>query len=85
MVTDPLNTGLIFEHWLYQFQYQYQYLVLVVYQYTGEFAGPLIVGDQYTGERYGSLLVCVCVCVFIKFHITAQPGPVKLIFQLSQA
>ena len=25
--------------------------------------------------------VCVCVCVFIKLHITAQPGPVKLIFQ----
>ena len=24
---------------------------------------------------------CVCVCVFIKLHITAQPGPVKLIFQ----
>ena len=24
--------------------------------------------------------VCVCVCVFIKLHITAQPGPVKLIF-----
>ena len=23
----------------------------------------------------------VCVCVFIKLHITAQPGPVKLIFQ----
>ena len=22
-----------------------------------------------------------CVCVFIKLHITAQPGPVKLIFQ----
>ena len=26
-------------------------------------------------------VVCVCVCVFIKLHITAQPGPVKLIFQ----
>ena len=25
--------------------------------------------------------MCVCVCVFIKLHITAQPGPVKLIFQ----
>ena len=24
---------------------------------------------------------CVCVCVFIKLHITAQPGPVTLIFQ----
>ena len=23
----------------------------------------------------------VCVCVFIKLHMTAQPGPVKLIFQ----
>ena len=31
-------------------------------------------GDQW-------LTVCVCVCVFIKLHITAQPGPVKLIFQ----
>ena len=25
--------------------------------------------------------MCVCVCVFIKLHITAQPGSVKLIFQ----
>ena len=24
--------------------------------------------------------VCVCVCVFIELHITAKPGPVKLIF-----
>ena len=24
---------------------------------------------------------CVCVCVFIKLHITAQPGPGKRIFQ----
>ena len=23
--------------------------------------------------------VCVCVCVFIKFHITAQSGPVVLV------
>ena len=29
--------------------------------------------------EYG--IVCVCVCVFIKLHITAQPAPVKLIFQ----
>ena len=26
-------------------------------------------------------IYCVCVCVFIKLHITAQPGSVKLIFQ----
>ena len=26
-------------------------------------------------------MVCVCVCVFIKLHITGQPGPVKLFFQ----
>ena len=27
------------------------------------------------------IYMCVCVCVFIKSHITAQPGPVELIFQ----
>ena len=25
--------------------------------------------------------VCVCIYIFIKLHITAQPGPVKLILQ----
>ena len=28
------------------------------------------------------MCVCVCVvCVLIKMHITAQPGPVKLVFK----
>ena len=39
-------------------------------------------GSQ-ANEIGASVYVCVCVCVFvfIKLHITAQPGPVKLIFQ----
>ena len=40
----------------------------------------LITRDK--GTRYRVAFACdVCVCVFIKLHITAQPGPVKLIFQ----
>ena len=36
-----------------------------------------------TAVHHLQMRVCVyvCVCVFIKLHITAQPGPVKLIFQ----
>ena len=36
------------DHYLKYWLYQYQYPVLVVYQYTGEHSGPLMVGDQYT-------------------------------------
>ena len=28
---------------------------------------------------YAVCFVCVCVCVFIKLHITAQSGPVILV------
>ena len=29
--------------------------------------------------RDSTLIMCVCVCVFIKLHITAQSGPVILV------
>ena len=47
--------------------------------------GRIVVHIQWLSSAAGcrlapfGLCVCVCVCVFIKFHITAQSGPVILV------
>ena len=35
--------------------------------------------DFHSGEERVQMYVCMCVCVFIKLHITAQSGPVILV------
>ena len=35
----------------------------------------------YSTYNIIKMYIYTCMCVFIKLHITAQPGPLKLIFQ----
>ena len=37
------------------------------------------IGQQYNIGEKPTVIMCVCVCVFIKLHITTQSGPVILV------